>query len=178
MEHTLAFEFKTKGRQLIHFGSPAYLPQTVKPIVNDNWVKPKGGLWTSPIDSNWGWKDWCKSEEFRECKEDNAFILRFKNDAKILVIDGLNDLLKLPMCFIEIGSYKKEFPNFELLATQYDAIWLTEKGLNETHMSQPINLYGWDCESVLILNPFCVTECGGFLNSNALSLNELQNTTL
>jgi hypothetical protein len=179
MEHTLAFEFKTKGRQLIHFGSPAYLPQTVKPIVNDNWSKPKGGLWTSPVDSLWGWKDWCEFEQFRECDEDNSFKLQFKLDANILVIDCLQDLKKLPMQTVVVThEYQKKYPDFELLAKQYDAIWLTEVGEQETRMSYPANLYGWDCESVLILNPYCVTECGGVLNSNALPLNELQSTEL
>jgi hypothetical protein len=175
MENGKAFEFKTEGRQLIHFGSPCYLPKRVKAIVNDNWTKPKGGLWTSPIDSKWGWKDWCKSEDFRECDESNSFRLIFNIDAKILIIDSFKDLIKLPMCVFLCGSYQKEFPDFEFLATQYDAIWLTEKGLNETHLSHPINLYGWDCESVLILNPHCVTECGGVLNSNAYRQKELWN---
>jgi hypothetical protein len=75
MEHTLAFEFKTKGRQLIHYGSTNYNHEKVGAIVNENWVKPKGGLWASPIDSKWGWKDWCESEKFRECNEDNYFNL-------------------------------------------------------------------------------------------------------
>jgi len=55
-------------------------------------------------------------------------------------------------------NYKKEYPNFELLATMCDAIWLTEKGQNETHLSYPISLYGWDCESVLIINGECCYE--------------------
>jgi hypothetical protein len=179
MEHTLAFEFKTKGRQLVHFGSSVYLPQTVKPIVNDNWVKPKGGLWTSPVDSVWGWKDWCEMENFRKCDEDNSFKLQFKMSAKILVIDGLNDLVKLPKQDVVITyKYQKQYLDFELLSKEYDAIWLTETGQNETHMSHPMDLYGWDCESVLIMNPYCVTECGGVLNSNASAENSTMKCTL
>lgn len=179
MEHTLAFEFKTKGRQLIHYGSTNYNPEKVGKIVNENWVKPKGGLWTSPIDSTWGWKDWCEMKNFRECNEANSFRLQFKHDAKILVIDSLEDLKKLPKQNVVITyKYQKEYLDFELLAKKYDAIWLTETGQHETHLSYQTDLYGWDCESVLILNPFCVTECGGVLNSNAPSLNELQSTEL
>lgn len=39
---------------------------------------------------------------------------------------------------------------------KYEAIWLTAKGQSETHYSNPTNLYGWDCESVLIMNSKCV----------------------
>lgn len=144
---------------VIHYGEKQYQPSKIKPIENGRWVKPKGGLWTSPINSNWGWKDWCEGENFRDCNEANSFKLKFKSDAKIMIIDSLKDLLDLPKCNIDYGdNYKKEYPNFELLATMCDAIWLTEKGQNETHLSYPISLYGWDCESVLILNGECCYE--------------------
>jgi len=144
---------------VVHFGSKEYQPHLINPIKNDNWVKPKGGLWTSPINSNWGWKDWCESENFRDCNEANSFKLKFKNDAKIMLIDSLKDLLNLPKRIIDYGNNcKREYPDFELLATICDAIWLTEKGQNETHLSYPNSLYGWDCESVLILNPECCYE--------------------
>jgi len=58
--------------KLIHYGAREYNPDLVQPITNANtWCKPYGGLWTSPVDSKWGWKDWCKAEEFRTCNEDN-----------------------------------------------------------------------------------------------------------
>ena len=33
-----------------------------------------------------------------------------------------------------------------------DAIYLTKSGVNNTMYSFPKNLYGWDCESVLVIN--------------------------
>jgi len=44
------------------------------------------------------------------------------------------------------------FPDYEECATRYDAIHLTDRGQWATRMTHPKNLYGWDCESVLILN--------------------------
>lgn len=144
---------------VVHYGGKKYQPHLIKPIENHGWVKPDGGLWTSPINSNWGWKDWCLSENFRDCNEANSFKLKFKPDAKIMIIDSLKDLLDLPKCNIDYGvNFKKEYPDFELLATMYDAIWLTEKGQHETHLSFPISLYGWDCETVLIINGECCYE--------------------
>ena len=140
---------------LIHYGSDKFIPEKVLPVKNDSWVKPnrEGGLWTSPVDSKWGWKDWNDCEQFRDCDERNSFTVRLKSDAKIFVIDSLEDLKNSPLR----DGYSKRVLDFEFIAQNYDAIWLTEKGQNETHLSYPIDLYGWDCETVLILNPHCCT---------------------
>lgn len=45
--------------------------------------------------------------------------------------------------------------NFELLSQDYDMIHLTANGERVTRncdVDYPVCLYGWDCESVLILN--------------------------
>lgn len=136
---------------LIHYGATELKP--VAKIENNNWVKPKGGLWTSPIESNWAWKHWCESEQFRDCDEENSFTISLKPDAKILKIDEAGDLMGLPK---KILIESIVYPDFEKLAEMYDAIWLTEKGQWETRYSQPMSLYGWDCESVLILNESCI----------------------
>ena len=59
--------------------------------------KRDGGLWTSPIDSKWGWKDWNDCEQFRDCDERNSFTVCLKSDAKIFVIDSLEDLKNSPL---------------------------------------------------------------------------------
>lgn|ERR1035437_4124260 len=141
---------------VIHYGTIKYSPELMKPVDHKRWSKPGGGLWTSPVDSNWGWKDWCISNEFRDCREENSFKLKFIDKAKILLIDSLDDLIALPKVTFSIGdSYKEQYPDFKLLATLCDAIWLTEEGQRDTHLSHPYNLYGWDCESVFIINSKC-----------------------
>lgn len=137
---------------LRHYGSTKFQPELVLPVKNSTWCKPKeGGLWTSPIDSTWGWKDWNESEQYRECNEENSFVIQVKENSKILIIDSLSDLLNAPL----ISGYSGKVLDFELIATKYDAIWLTSKGQNKTYLSHPTNLYGWDCETVLILNSEC-----------------------
>lgn len=142
---------------VIHYGSNIYSGDKVKPFKNDNFVKPIGGLWTSPINSNYGWKDWCKDESFRDCDETNSFKLKFKPQTKIIIIDSVNDLIALPKHIIKFGNGKFQLVHldFELLATMCDAIWLTENGQHRTRFSQPMSLYGWDCESILINNGDC-----------------------
>jgi hypothetical protein len=154
-----AFANEMLAEALVHFGATEYKPELVQPVKNENWVKPKGGLWTSPVNSEWGWKHWCEAENFRDCNEENSFKLLLNFDAKVFIIDSLNDLKNAPLVDYKIGSsYKKMYLDFETLAKTYDAIWLTEKGQSQTHLSRPINLYGWDCESVLIMNPYCCSE--------------------
>lgn len=137
--------------ELIHYGSSNYDSSLVKPIQNRDFVKPLGGLWTSPINSEWGWKDWCTSENFRECNQDNSFLLKLYDWCKICTIDSFQDLKVLP--HIKVYDYR-EYLDFEYLSKQYDCIWLTYNGIKDTYTSRP-GLYGWDCESVLILNPNC-----------------------
>jgi len=139
---------------LIHYGSNVFNPELILPIENNNWTKPCGGLWTSPINSNWGWKDWCERENFRECSKENSFTLKLYDWAKTCVINSVSDLKHLPYYSKSYGKINMRYLNFEKIAKKYDTIWLTEKGLEKTMWSNP-NLYGWDCETVLILNPKC-----------------------
>ena len=39
---------------VIHYGASEYNPELFQPIVNSGWIKPVGGLWTSPINSKFG----------------------------------------------------------------------------------------------------------------------------
>jgi len=143
--------------EVIHYGNTRYIPQLVGQIKNEGFVKPLGGLWTSPVNSDWGWKDWNAGEQYSECDEENSFVLKFLEGTKLLVINSLDDLLKLPM--IESTYLRSDkYLDFELLAKVADGLWLTSKGMSETHLSRPINLYGWDCESVLIFNPICCKQ--------------------
>jgi hypothetical protein len=144
--------------KVIHYGSNKFDESKFQSIKNDNWAKPRGGLWTSPINSKYGWKDWNESEQFMACDIENSFIIELSNDCKILKIDSKIDLLKLP-------TYSKEnsvYLDYEAITTKYDAIWLTANGENETRycgmFDNNAKMYGWDCETVLILNNKCISD--------------------
>ena len=139
---------KNRSNIVKHYGSSEFIYDQFKSIKNSNWCKPStGGLWTSPIDSNWSWKDFCDVEHVRTISENNSFELILNDDANILVIDELKDLLNAPLINNNL--------NFELISNTYDAIWLTENGQSATRWSHPCSLYGWDVETVLILNKDC-----------------------
>lgn len=143
---------------LVHFGASEYKPEKVGKIVNSRWVKPNGGLWTSPVGSDYGWEKWCRSEEFRIENLSEHFLLRMKTDSEILIIDSLEDLLKLPRLEKGEGFYGRMYLDFEIISNKFDAIWLTVKGQWETRFSRPMNLYGWDVETVFVMNPESVYQ--------------------
>jgi len=135
--------------QLVHYGSPIYKSEKFIGISDQPFrTKPYGGLWTSPINSEWSWKDWCEAENFGDTSQ--CFTLNFVGT--VLTIDSYKDMLKLPW----IESRGIDFVSFQALCASgfiYDAIHLTMKGQNDTRFTHPKSLYGWDCETVLVMNP-------------------------
>jgi hypothetical protein len=153
MNNISIYEKHNDWLTLIHYGNKLYDKTKVKPIKNA-WVKPEGGLWTSPVWSDHSWKNWCEDSDFRNNSEELSFKLKFK-DSKILVIDSENDVLDLPNVKHDLQDILTFF-DFEAIQKDYDAIWLTEPGEHKTRLcGRRTSLYGWDCESVLILNPDC-----------------------
>lgn len=149
-------EQKLREDLLIHYGDTSYSLEKFQKITDEGWVKPRGGLWTSPLKSEWGWRDWCNAENFRECKREDSFLLKLNEDSRIYIIDSVEDVRKAPVK--TLGYMNRMTINFEILSQDYDALWLTRKGESETRWEEVYSLYGWDCESVLILNPHSVTQ--------------------
>lgn len=161
---------------------------------NFMWCKPKGGIWTSPVGSNYGWKRWCEEEEFGNI--DELHEVEMELEGEFIIIDNEKDLDKLIWIHdnlldkflskltegIEVegtleemegtkdiegtkkrfyaplnSSLRKEYIDFKTMVQKgIDAIYLTEKGQWKTRLTFPRNLYGWDCETVLILNERCI----------------------
>jgi hypothetical protein len=105
-------------------------------------------LWASPVDAEYGWREWCKAEDFGDLS--HSFTFEFEGN--VFVIDDVHDAASMPWIEMIEGTNLK-CPDFEAMANLgYDAIYLTAKGQTETRFGPP-SLYGWDCESVLIMNP-------------------------
>ena len=140
--------------ELIHYGTDAYIPKLFEPISDEPFRnKPRGGLWTSPVNSEYGWKEWSADNGYGNTKTH----IKLWFSGTILLIDSLFDMEKLPW----IGSDGSWFISFQALCAMgfsYDAIQLTVKGEQETRYAHPKSLYGWDCETVLIMNPESIVE--------------------
>lgn len=141
----------------IHYGHDEFhLPDPIRNI--GYFTKPNGGLWASRKDDELGWKNWCENEEFRLYAFDKSFDKSFefilKDNANVLVLNDRDQLDDLPQIGNpELLGYNKEnrtstcYLDFEKLSKTYDAIELVNIG--QFYWA----LYGWDCNSILIMNP-------------------------
>ena len=160
-------------KKYIHYGSSEFRKDWFEPIANRLYSnKPEGGLWASPIgDDVFGWFDWCTSEQFKISGLDEHFIFSLKDDSKILRLKTKKDIYELSRDVLRPNLWRstvKEYKtysdfldacenmrvdivlNFEkLLELGYDAI---EYSVAELYFE----LYGWDCDCILILNPNCI----------------------
>ncbi len=137
--------------------------------------KPWGGLWTSPIESEYGWYNFVKGEHYREEYYLNKMtLITLKSDAKIYKIDSVEDFDLCPHIqervqeqdpfFITsqdqntiFNKFKKI--DFEKLSEDYDGVWITVKAivnLENRHQNFMGDLYGWDVETVLLFNLNCI----------------------
>lgn len=139
-------------KKYIHYGAKKFDRVLCMPIHNIRmFTKPSGGFWASKIDAEFGWKEWCEDNDYFDCDEENSFIFELAENARILEINSVEDLKKLPGRNRDIGFLGGFYTmlDFEKLAEQYDAI--------EVSISSDYRLYraltGWDCDSILIMNP-------------------------
>lgn len=147
--------------KLIHYGTSYINLSLILPIKNKLFSnKPEGGLWCSPLESEDGWKEFLISNDWNIDTLEKPVIFELKPDSKILKIDSYEDLKNCVSIFEKKfypeHSYLKDFLDYEKLALEYDVIWLTANGQYDTRMAFDTNLYGWDCECLLILNQNCL----------------------
>lgn len=124
--------------------------------------KPHGGLWSSPVNSDIGWKDWCLGEDFMLEKLKESFRFKIKETSKVYIIDNEVDLKNIPMKLETSFSFRpfERCIDYEgMKNVGYDAIWLTGHGMRSTREDHyGMTTYGFDCETLLILNPDIIEE--------------------
>jgi len=149
----------------IHYGSKKFDITKFEDIKNQPFfVKPTGGLWGSPVNSEFGWKHWCEGSNFSECNEDNSFQFILDETANILEINSVKDLDNLPRVKSPIPGLKINSVvclDYErILASGVDAIVLNmSKNTDRIGDSLYFALYGWDCDSILVMNKNIVKQC-------------------
>lgn len=137
--------------EYIHYGHKKFdIDKFVKITNREEFTKPNGGLWASRVDAEYGWKDWCLSNEYGTEDLKESFTFSLKEDAKILTITNCDQLDKLPRnekCTIMCRSWA--CLDFERLSKEYDAIEVLISEDGQLYYK----IYGWDCDSILIMNP-------------------------
>lgn len=150
----------------IHYGSTSFDPSKFQAIKNEPfWSKPAGGLWAMPKDAKLRWNEWSEAVGVRERNDENSFHFTTIPNANILQINSVEDLYILPKLKNQIELPGIENPielpfnwiclDFEkLLADGVDAIQVNIS--NDPHYgveSLRKKLDGWDCDTILIMNP-------------------------
>ena len=145
------------NKRYIHYGSRCFEREFFDPIYCDRVVhtKPRGGLWASPVDAKWGWKEWCRESNFRECSTGKSFCFHLAPSAKVLYIDNVECLAQLPQRQSELVIDTWCCLDFEkLLADGWDAVEVCISDCQELYW----RLYGWDCDSIVVMNPDVIVE--------------------
>lgn len=138
------------------------------PIKNLNGcASPSGGFWASPIDAKYGWKEWCEANNEFDWLLGARFIFEMPDSARVLRIEKVADIpcdyinfnyFDLKLCTLPKdgkGISNQTLPlDFEKLAEKYDAIEI----LAGSNYDLYYTFYGWDCDSILIMNPDIIKE--------------------
>ena len=141
--------------QYIHYGCNEFDPKIFQPVKNQEWgvAKPLGGFWASPVNAERSWKIWCEYEKFRLDNLNTSFRFHLKDDAKVFHIYRADQLRQLP----ELDTIFKSTwycIDFEKAAKEWDGIelHLSEEICDDYLDSLYFRLYGWDCDSILIMH--------------------------
>lgn len=147
--------------EYIHYGHKGFSKELFQPIKNrEMFSKPTGGFWASRVNALYGWKDWCRDNDFGDCREGNCFRFSISKNANILTINSVDDLKGLPKAKQPVPVESSLWDNcldFEqLLLNGIDAVEVNISSGRQLYMA----MYGWDCDSILIMNPdiVCVKE--------------------
>lgn len=151
------------SKKYIHYGSDHFDKDRFIKIKNCSMPQNKpacdSGLWASPINSKNGWRNWCLRENFETWRLEKSFIFELKPEAKILYIRNDKELrraldsgLLMYKNYASLNRIDDYYMDFEQLVHDgYDAI---EIHINSLRIV--FGLYGWDCDSLLVLNPDCI----------------------
>ncbi|MDD5513415.1 MAG: hypothetical protein PHD09_06580 [Candidatus Omnitrophica bacterium] len=146
--------------KVVHYTKPYFNLHPIQITNGDGktglFIKPNGGLWCSPFESVNGWVDWCRSESFRDIDSQQRVILEV-DTTHFVTIDNAEDMeCKLPWFQIHDMFWAIDFE--KMVEQGIEGIHLTVKGQAKTRWTNPKNLYGWDCETVLIMNEKCINS--------------------
>ena len=158
----------------IHYGASEFDPNIGFPIKNipGGHVKPIGGFWACQVDSEDDWEDWCGRERF---PFDDSKSIKFKltPNANVVYLRTYKDLKQLPEVtpyYLPMSRCKIHYLiDFEKCVEQgIDAIELQYFGYDWVQTKEEEDdgeeyiwgnkqlgqiLNGWDCDSIVILNP-------------------------
>lgn len=140
----------------VAFGTDKFDPNKVTPVNLDSRLvharnKPSGGVWASPLTSKKGWADYCNANQFRLRSLSKHFLFSIKPQAKIYVIDTLEDLKQVAN-IMDYGLYVINF--MMIYHNGYDGIFVTANAASKLRdgYGRYAGLDSWDVESICVFN--------------------------
>jgi hypothetical protein len=131
--------------KFVHYGTNNIDLSLILPITNRDTRhgtdKPAGGFWACPSDIRYGWAELLEERDMLDRLEKRVEFT-IVSTAKVYTIATEDDLQALPQT--ATGRI-----DWEYIARIYDAVYFTED-MTTSNMDSP--LYGWDVESIVILN--------------------------
>lgn len=126
-------------------------------LVNQKFsIKPTGALYTSPVGSNHGWRQWCEAGSYG-CGEYGIEL--DIDDSSLFVVNSIADMNNLPWVQYPNAPLIGHVNYLSLMDKGFTGVWLTEMGEIETRWADTrMNLYGWDCETVAIFDEEIITD--------------------
>ena len=142
------------NRIFIHYGHTKFDDNLWEEIINMKFCKPYGGLWASDINAKFGWKNWNEISQFRKCDEKKSFKFKLKSNTRLLSINTMEELERVPLDPTVPVEVKTIFYalDFENIKENYDAIEVNISNDKSLYWA----LYGWDCDTLLVLNKKCI----------------------
>ena len=163
----------------IHYGNDHFEKREVDLNTKGFIIKPKrAALWGSPTDAEFSWKDWSESESWNLGALEKSFRFKLKNGSKILFISSKKDIYELDKILKTNTSsiekyYSRFMPISSVIMSMLDSITpenynpidfskLREIGIDAVEIEfngyTQRAFYGWDCDSICVLNPDAVEE--------------------
>ncbi len=128
--------------------------------------KPEVGrpLWVSD-ENDYGWREWCRQEEFRVDLLKHAYEITFKPGLKVLQITNPNELLQFTRTFVSRDPQfarnssrviRNMFLDWIEITAAFDAVLITPYQWSMRLDARVSWYYGWDCASGVVMDPRCI----------------------
>jgi hypothetical protein len=146
------------GMEFIHYGHDHFDKDLFTYVNNTDTIvgKPKGGLWSSPVNAEYGWKDFIsEGESWREEYLTKSFRFRLNEKANILSVNTLEELERLPT--LNDNRFGKVIDYEKLVDNGYDAL-LINMSNDYRNFHYDTRTMAYDVDTLLVFNPEMVEE--------------------
>lgn len=146
--------------RLIHYTDEKFELDRNKSYKENNFKSKPGAFWFS-VEGEYDWKWWCKAENFRLDYLKIQYEVILKKDAKILVLDDADEVIK----FTEENLYPKARFKDDTYELDWEKISKKYQGIIISPYQWGLRLsiktgwyYGWDCASGCIWDLNAIEE--------------------